>query len=92
MTKEDFELLYNKNYDYEDMKLAIFVENFYNHKQYEIDKDDLCDFCGYENTIKLALEIRDAWQQERNFGTLADNEYGYIQEFALRYLTQKYLK
>lgn len=92
MEKTKKEELYAREYNYEEMKLAVFVESFWNLKRDEIEQKDLQDFEDYESIVALAVEIYDNWKNERDFGTLADNEYGYTQEYALRYMTDKYLK
>lgn len=82
--------VYEKTFDYEDMKIAFVVQEFYdNHKE---ELKDYVEFTTFENCISLVGEIRDNWKIDASMTNLSDEEYAYIQVYAGRYLIEKYLE
>lgn len=81
--------IYDKKYDYDDMKIAIFIKDFYNYFEEKL-VEHYEEFLGFEDIIMLAVEIKNNWQIDYNNGALAQNEIDYIQEYAFRYLNEKY--
>lgn len=74
-------------YDYEDMKLAIVVQDFFStHPQCKsaIPQD-------YEDIIYLTQDIKDNWLHEKGQRTLTEEEYAYIQTYAYRFLEETQL-
>lgn len=82
--------IYNKKYDYDDMKIAICIGKFYNENQCNRNLTETEDFDTFEDIITLAVEIKNNWQIDYDNGALTQNEIGYIQEYAFRYLKEKY--
>ena len=81
--------IYNKKYDYDDMKIAICIKDFYNYFEEKL-KEYYEEFLDFEDLITLAVEIKNNWQIDYDNGALTQNEIGYIQEYAFRYLKEKY--
>ena len=75
--------VYDKSYDYGDMKIAMCVADFFN----TFHKDDIYD---YEDLVRIAIEIRNAWENEER-EDLSEEEYAYVQSYAIRYLKENYL-
>lgn len=78
---------YNKTFDYEDMKIAMVVQEFFDYNQ-ALFLDN--GFEDYEDFIELCVEIRQAWD-ELNIETCEREEYAYVQYFAEHYLQNKFL-
>lgn len=79
--------IYSKTYDYEDMKLAVVVQDFFStHPQCKspIPQD-------YEDIIYLTQDIKDNWLYEKRQGTLTEEEYAYIQTYAYKFLEETQL-
>lgn len=81
--------IYDKKYDYDDMKIAICIKDFYNYFEEKL-KEYYEEFLDFEDLITLAVEIKNNWQIDYDNGALTQNEIGYIQEYAFRYLKEKY--
>lgn len=75
-----------KDFDYEDMKVAIVVSEFYTQHQEEMAQYEL-----FEDMISLCQEIREKWEKADEF-TYGEEAYAYIQCFADYYLTEKFLR
>lgn len=82
--------IYNRKYDYDDMKIAICVGEFCNDNQCNRNLTATEDFDTFENIIALVVEIKNNWQIDYDNGALTQNEIGYIQEYAFKYLKEKY--
>ena len=76
---------YEKTFDYEDMKLAMVVQEFYNKHE-----DKMNEYENYEDFINLCIEIRNAWN-DLDMGDYVEEEYAYIQYFAEMYLFDKFI-
>ena len=81
--------IYDRKYDYDDMKIAICIKDFYNYFEEKL-KEYYEEFLDFEDLITLAVEIKNNWQIDFDNGALTQNEIGYIQEYAFRYLKEKY--
>ena len=88
--KELIEDIYNRKYDYDDMKIAVCIGEFCNDNQCNRNLTATEDFDTIEDIIELAVEIKESWQREYDNHTLSQSEIGYIQEYAFRYLKEKY--
>ena len=99
----DYDKIYNKKYDYEDMKVAMCIQDYFRNVPAEIRETyDFSVFeCGgdYEDYIWLATQIKKSWQKEsrkylkhnaNNVDNISGEEVGYIQAYAYRYLTEHY--
>lgn len=71
--------IYTKNYDYEDIKVAICVAEFLDNIPLSFD---------FEIVVKIAIHIRDEWERREQEGLLTEEEYAYIQRFAINYLNE----
>lgn len=69
--------VYTKDYDYEDVKVAICVAEFVSERTLYFD---------FETVIKIAIRIREEWEKQQETGLLTEEEYAYIQAFAVNYL------
>lgn len=79
-----------KRFDYDDMKIAIATEEFYNTNKENLYNNEE-DFDTYENIIDLVKEIKNEWNTQKDNNTLTREQHAYIQMFAYNYLTNKYL-
>lgn len=79
-----------KKFDYDDMKIAIATEEFYNSNKENLYNNEE-DFETYENIIDLVKEIKNEWNTQKYNTTLTREQYAYIQSFAYDYLINKYL-
>lgn len=77
-------------FDYDDMKIAIATEEFYNSNKENLYNNEE-DFDTYDNIIDLVKEIKNEWNTQKDNNTLTREQYAYIQSFAYDYLTNKYL-
>lgn len=78
--------IYERVFDYDDMKIAMLVQEFYaEYKSIMIDKE----YENYEDLVNLCIEIRSAWEDSNE---LSEEEKAYIQCYAIRYLTEKFLE
>lgn len=66
--------IYNRKYDYEDMKLAIFLT------EQHLDLED------YEDILHLLVKIKEDYNKE--FDHLSFEERGYIQKYAQNWLNE----
>lgn len=83
----EYREIYEKTYDYEDMKLAIVVQDFFStHPQC---KSPILQ--DYEDIIYLTQDIKDNWIHEKGQGTLTEEEYAHIQTYAYRFLEETQL-
>lgn len=78
--------IYDKKFDYEDMKVAMVVSDFYNDHEEEMSGYEL-----FEDIIELCVEIRKAWNNLEKYKDCNIEEYAFIQFFAERYLIEKFL-
>lgn len=78
---EDKEI-YEKTYDYEDMKLAIVVQDFLDNFT---EKPALID---YEDIIRITQEIKNSWEYKKDNRGLTEEEYAYVQAYAYRFLEE----
>lgn len=77
---------YNRTYDYDDMKIALCIQDFLDN-----DKPDMqINFQDFEDIIELAIRIRKSYDKCNKEGTLTKEEQGYIQQFAYNYLKENY--
>lgn len=73
--------LYERKYDYDDMKIVICIEEFLStHK--ELWQELEC----FEDIIALAIKIKKSWLAELENETLSYEHYAYIQSYAQEYL------
>lgn len=78
--------IYERNFGYEDMKVAMVVNEFYIKHEKE-----MANYETYEDLIELCIKIRQEWEDlEQEDAT--EEEYAYIQCFAENYLYNKFLK
>ena len=71
--------VYDRLFDYEDLKVAIVVSDYLK------DKDN--DFT-YENIAEIVVKIRKSWENEQKSLSLTQEEIGYIQAYAWKYMTK----
>ena len=69
--------IYSKEYDYDDLKIAICVAEYLNN---------VCVSADYEEIAKLTITIKNKWNELKTQGLLSKEEYAYIQRFAINYL------
>lgn len=69
--------IYSKEYDYEDLKIAICVVEYLNN---------VCLSADYEDIVRITITIKDKWKELEAQGLLTEEEYAYIQRFAINYL------
>lgn len=74
--------VYDRLFDYEDLKVAIVVSDYLK------DKDN---HFTYEDIASLVVKIRKSWENEQKSLSLTQEEIGYIQAYAWKYMT-KYFK
>ena len=79
--------IYNKTFDYDDMKIAICIADF-SHINEKFEKK----FADFENIILEVVEIHNNWFIDNDLGNLSFDEVGNIQSYATRYLAEKYLE
>lgn len=83
---EKIQNIYDKTYDYDDMKIALCIQDY-------LDKDNpdmQINFQDFEDIIELAIRIRKSYDKCNKEGTLTKEEQGYIQQFAYNYLKENY--
>lgn len=78
-------MIYDKTFDYDDMKIAMEVQSFYN--AYE---NEMKDYETYEDLIDLCIAIREDWNKLSPSAS-ADEDYGYSQCYAEHWLANKFL-
>lgn len=83
MTTEEQMIIYDNQYDYDDIKIAVCITEYLNKINYE---------CDFEYIAFLVVEIKDNWCADKLDGCLSKTEYAYIQEYAYRYLKEKFEK
>lgn len=76
--------IYNRRYDYDDMKIAICIADFC-----KISPQLAEEMEDFEDIISLAVDIKDKWQADT---ALTKDEYAHIQVYANRYLIENYVK
>jgi hypothetical protein len=91
----DFEEIYSKRYDYDDLKIAMVVQDYF--KDCPIEKLQKFDFMvDYEDYVYLVNTIKEQWQAEKGKyeneeeADIDGEEIGYIQVYAYRYLEERY--
>lgn len=83
---EKIQNIYDKTYDYDDMKIALCIQDFLDN-----DKPDMqINFQDFEDIIELAIRIRKSYDKCNKERTLTKEEQGYIQQFAYNYLKENY--
>ena len=78
--------MHRNTFDYEDMKVAMVVQEFFNFNQIIMIAKGYEDF---EDLIALCVEIRKAWEDLEQ-EDCSEVEYAYVQYFAERYLHDKF--
>lgn len=78
-----------KKFDYDDIKIAICIQEFYDTHSKDIEDEQ--DFQDYEDIITLVEEIKNNWLIDNSNSVLSQEEYAYIQNYAHKYLKEKYL-
>ena len=74
----NYEHVYERNYDYEDLKIAVCVSDYiFNIKKISVD---------YEDIARLTIKIRQAWEDGQRKDSLSSEEFAYCQKFAINYL------
>lgn len=82
---------YNKTFDYEDMKIAMVVNQFFSDHEDELGTSSAPYYYeDYEDLVTLCMEIRKAWD-ELDMNNCGREEYAYVQYFAEHYLQNKFL-
>lgn len=82
----DKEDIYDRTYDYDDMKIALCIQDFLDN-----DNPDMqINFQDFEDIVELAIRIRKSYDKCNKEGTLTKEEQGYIQQFAYNYLKENY--
>ena len=76
----NYEHVYERNYDYEDLKIAICVSGFLNSINLDAD---------YENIALITIKIKEEWLKAIEEDTLSFEQTGYVQRFAFDYLSEK---
>lgn len=77
---------YEKTFDYEDMKIAITVSQFFDKHEAKMEYYET-----FEDLIQLCMEIKTKWLEFLGKGFLLQEEYAYIQCFAENYLLAKFI-
>lgn len=83
---EKIQDIYDRTYDYDDMKIALCIQDFLDN-----DNPDMqINFQDFEDIIELAIKIRKSYDKCNKERTLTKEEQGYIQQFAYNYLKENY--
>lgn len=83
---EKIQDIYDRAYDYDDMKIALCIQDFLDN-----DNPDMqINFQDFEDIIELAIRIRKSYDKCNKEGTLTKEEQGFIQQFAYNYLKENY--
>ena len=75
--------IYSKKYDYDDLKIAVCVAEFLNNLKVSVD---------YEDIARITIAIKEKWYQLQSKGLLSEEEFAYIQKFAVDYLYENKIK
>jgi len=79
--------IYKLNFDYDDMKIAMVVQEFYDEHENEMN-----EYTDFEDLISLCVKIKREWKNISYEDTkYSGHEYAYSQCFAERYLYEKFL-
>lgn len=71
--------VYTKDYDYEDVKVAICVAN---------RLSDWNLYTDFEYIARLVIFIKDNWCVDKYDGNLSEEDFGYIQNYAYKLLDE----
>lgn len=83
---EKIQDIYDRTYDYDDMKIALCIQDFLDN-----DNPDMqINFQDFEDIIELAIRIKKSYDKCNKEGTLTKDEQGYIQQFAYNYLKENF--
>lgn len=69
--------IYSKEYDYEDIKVAICVAEYLGRLNRAVD---------YEDVVRITIKIKEKWCELEAKGLLTSEQCAYIQKFAVDYL------
>lgn len=75
--------IYSKEYDYDDLKIAVCVAEFLSELKISAD---------YEDIARITIVIKEKWQEFQKQGLLTEEEFAYIQKFAVDYLYENEMK
>lgn len=84
MELTEYKEVYEYKYDYDDIKIAICVQDFIDHNS------DKFFPLTYEEIAKVVIDIKNKWKEYQKKGLLSEEEYTYIQKFAYNYLKENY--
>ena len=73
--------VYDKLYDYDDLKIAVSVSEYLNEQEEPYD---------YEDIANLTIKIRRNWECDRKNFELSKEEFAYIQSYAWRYMKEHF--
>ena len=71
--------VYSRNYDYDDIKIAVVIAETFK---------DWCVICDYEYIATLIIKIKDKWKEYQPHGWLTEEEFAYMQKWAVNYLNE----
>lgn len=71
--------VYSYKYDYDDIKVAVVIAEMLK---------DWNRFCDYEDVAKLIIIIKDSWKELHSKGLLLEEEFAYMQKFAVNYMNE----
>lgn len=71
--------VYDNKYDYDDIKIAIVIAETF--KDWNV-------FCDYEDVAQLVIMIKDKWKELHSKGLLLEEEFAYMQKFAVNYMNE----
>lgn len=75
--------VYNYQYDYDDIKIAVVIAETF--KDWNV-------FCDYEDVAQLVIMIKDKWKEYQPHGWLTEEEFAYMQKWAVNYLNENKVK
>lgn len=75
--------VYNYQYDYDDIKIAVVIAETF--KDWNV-------FCDYEDVAQLVIMIKDKWKEYQPHGWLTEEEFAYMQKWAINYLNENKVK
>lgn len=79
MDTTDEMAIYENDYDYDDIKVAVCIADRF--KDWNLSAD-------FEDIAQLVLLIKDNWCADRYEGCLTGEEFAYIQKYAYRFLDE----
>ena len=84
--------IYEKHFDYEDMKIAMVVNQFFSDHEDALGSSSAPYYYeDYEDLVELCVEIRNEWNKLGIEQWCDREEYAYVQHFAEHYLNNKFL-